>query len=455
MMVRRRPPVPGESDLTDASRPDLEQTVGPEPVKIVAVRAREILDSRGNPTVEAEAMTASAIGRASVPSGASTGSHEAIELRDGDPKRFHGKGVLKAVSNVNRRIGPRLKGVDCCDQRKVDDLMIRLDGTPNKSKLGANAILSVSMAVARAGANSRLVELYTHLSGSRTYTLPVPMMNVINGGEHAGNNLSVQEFHVEPVGAGSCGEAIRVGAEIYQTLKTVLIMRHGRGAINVGDEGGFAPPLSKTREALDLMKEAVRRAGYGEKEVRLGIDAAASTFYDEKTKGYKVDGRTMNDSELEDFYSSLRDEYGLLTIEDPFAEDSFDSFASITKRLGRQTTIIGDDIYVTNVSRMRKGIRMRATNAVLIKLNQIGTVSETEDAMELAKGVGWSVVVSHRSGETSDPFIAHLATAFGASFIKTGAPARGERVAKYNELLRIEEQLGRAAHFSRRAASLP
>jgi enolase len=455
MMVKRLPPVPGESDLTDARGPGLEPTVRPEPVKIVAVRAREILDSRGNPTVEAEVMTALAIGKASVPSGASTGSHEVIELRDGDPRRFHGKGVLKAVSNVNRRIGPRLKGVDCCDQRMVDDLMVGLDGTPNKSKLGANAILSVSMAVARAAANSCLVELYRHLSGSRNYTLPVPMMNVINGGEHAGNDLSIQEFHIEPVGARSCGEAIRVGAEVYQTLKTVLISKHGRGAINVGDEGGFAPPLSQTRQALDLMREAVRKAGYGEKEVRLGIDAAASTFYDAKTKGYSVDGRTMDDSELEDFYASLRDEYGLLTIEDPFCEDSLDSFASITKRLGRKTTIIGDDVYVTDVSRMREGIKMRATNAVLIKLNQIGTVSETEDAMELAKGVGWSVVVSHRSGETSDPFIAHLATAFGAAFIKTGAPARGERVAKYNELLRIEEQLGRAAHYNRRPVSLP
>ncbi len=422
--------------------------MAPRAIKIVAVRAREILDSRGNPTVEAEVMTTSSIGKASVPSGASKGTHEAVELRDGDPKRFHGKGVLKAVSNVNKVIGPRLKGLDCYNQKKVDDLMIRLDGTPNKGRLGANAILAVSMAVARAAANSRLIGLFAQLKVSRTYTLPVPMMNVINGGEHAGNNLAIQEFHVEPVGAKSCTEAIRMGTEVYQSLKGVLIKKYGRSAINVGDEGGFAPPLSQTRHALDSMKAAVKEAGYGEREIRLGIDPAASTFYDVKAKKYAIDGRSMVPQELEDFYASLRDEYGLLTIEDPFDEDSFDWFASITERLGRQTSIIGDDLYVTNVSRMKRGIRTRASNSVLIKLNQIGTVSETEDAMALAANAVWEVVVSHRSGETDDPFIAHLATAFGAAFIKTGAPARGERVAKYNELLRIEEQLGRRARYA-------
>ncbi len=417
-------------------------------IKVVAVRAREILDSRGNPTIEAEVMTTSSIGKASVPSGASKGKHEAIELRDGNPRRFHGKGVLKAVANVNYVIGPRLKGSDCSDQRELDNSMLRLDGTSNKGKLGANAILSVSMASARAAANSRLVGLFAELREARGYTLPVPMMNVINGGEHAGNELAIQEFLIEPVGARSCSEGIRMGVEVYQSLKQVLVARHGRGAINVGDEGGFAPPLAKTREALESIRKAVEQAGYDEGEVRLGIDAAASTFYRAKENVYTLDGEKITPQRLENFYASIRDEYGLLTIEDPFAEDSFDSFASVTKRLGRKTKVIGDDIYVTNVSRIKKGIKMSATNSVLVKLNQIGTVSETEDAIELARKARWTVVVSHRSGETDDPFIVHLATAFGAEFIKTGAPARGERVAKYNELLRIEEQLGSRAGYA-------
>jgi enolase len=418
------------------------------PIKVVAVRAREILDSRGNPTVEAEVLTATSIGKASVPSGASKGKHEALELRDGDPKRFHGKGVLKAVTNVNRVIGPRLKGSDCSDRKRIDDVMLKLDGTLNKGKLGANAILAVSMASARAAANSRLVGLFEELRTARNYTLPVPMMNVVNGGEHAGNELTVQEFLIEPVGARSCGEAVRMGDEVYQSLKQVLINEHGRGAINVGDEGGFAPPFAKTRDALASIRKAVAQAGYDESDVRLGIDAAASTFYSAKENVYSLDGKRLAPQKLEDFYGGIRDEYGLLTIEDPFAEDSFDSFASVTRRLGRKTKVIGDDIYVTNVSRMKKGIKMSATNAVLVKLNQIGSVSETENAIGLARKARWTVVVSHRSGETDDPFIAHLATAFGAEFIKTGAPARGERVAKYNELLRIEELLGPRARYA-------
>lgn len=422
--------------------------MGRDSVKIVAIRAREVLDSRGNPTVEAEVMTTSSIGRASVPSGASKGKHEAIELRDGDSKRFHGKGVLKAVSNVNRVIDPKLRGMDCSDQKGIDDTMIRLDGTPNKGKLGANAILAVSMASARAAANSRLVGLFSELRVGRGYTLPVPMMNVINGGEHAGNELAIQEFLIEPVGARSCGEGVRIGAEVYQSLKQVLVADHGRGSINVGDEGGFAPPFRRTRDALSSIRKAIKQAGYAEGDVRMGVDAAASTFYDGKDDTYALDGKRLDSQHLEDFYASLRDEFGLLTIEDPFAEDSFASFASLTKTLGRGTKVIGDDIYVTNVSRMRKGIKMSATNAVLIKLNQIGTVSETEDAIDLARKARWAVVVSHRSGETDDPFIAHLATAFGAEFIKTGAPARGERVAKYNELLRIEEQLDSKARYA-------
>ena len=416
--------------------------------KIISVKARQILDSRGNPTVETEVRTNSSMGRASVPSGASTGTHEAIELRDGDAKKFRGKGVSKAVSNVNRVIGPSLRGVDCTDQRKVDAILVRLDGTPNKSRLGANAILSASMASARAAANSRGVSLFSLLRPSRRHTLPVPMMNVINGGEHAGNELAVQEFLIEPVAARSCSEAIRVWAEVYQALKSLLTSKHGRSAINVGDEGGFAPPLKQTREALGDIVEAVKQAGYGEAEVRLGIDAAASTFYSEKEGRYTIDGMEIAPEALEDFYASLKDEFGLLTIEDPFHEEAFESFASITERLGSSTSIIGDDIYVTNVERINEGIRARSTNAILIKLNQIGTVSETEEAIELARHSKWKVAISHRSGETEDPFIAHLAAAFGSDFIKTGAPARGERVAKYNELLRIEEELGSRAEYA-------
>ena len=417
-------------------------------VKIVDIRAREILDSRGNPTVEAEVRTSVGVARASVPSGASTGTHEAIELRDGDGRRFNGKGVTRAVANVNSTLALKLKGTDCGRQAVVDRKMLLLDGTPGKSRLGANAILAVSMASARAAASAMHVALYAHLRQATEYTLPVPMMNVINGGEHAGNDLAIQEFLVEPVGAKSCSEGIRMGDEVYQSLKAVLVSKHGRGAINVGDEGGFAPPLKKTREALSAIRDAVRRAGYEETAVRMGIDAAASTFYDPKTKTYTVDGSSMGTDHLEDFYASLRDEYGLFTIEDPFHEEAFDSFASITRRMGRKVRVVGDDLYVTNVNRMRKGIRARSTNAVLVKLNQIGTVTETEAAIDLARRSRWSVAVSHRSGETEDPFIAHLATAFGSDFIKTGAPARGERVAKYNELLRIEEELGSKAVYA-------
>jgi enolase len=419
-----------------------------KPARIVSVKAREVLDSRGNPTVEVVVHTEGSVGRASVPSGASKGRLEALELRDGDPRRFHGRGVLKAVSNVNKIIGPKVRGLDPADQKGVDEVMMRLDGTQNKSRLGANAILGVSMAVARAAANGGSTDLFAQLKKRQAYTLPVPMMNVINGGEHAGNELAVQEFQIEPVGAKNCTEAVRMGAEVYQTLKEVLISKYGRAAINVGDEGGFAPPLKLTKDALQSIRDSVSKSGYGEGEVRLGIDAASSTFYDEKSEKYAIDGETKDAGELEDYYSDLGDEFGLLTLEDPFHEEGFDSFASITKRLGSKTKIIGDDIYVTNVGRMKEGIRAKATNAVLIKLNQIGTVSETEDAIELANKAGWSVTVSHRSGETEDQFIAHLATAFGSDFIKTGAPARGERIAKYNELLRIDEALGPKAKFA-------
>jgi enolase len=418
-------------------------------VLIRSVRAREVLDSRGNPTVEAEVATDEAVGRASVPSGASTGSREALELRDGGA-RFQGKGVRKAVFNAGVLIGRRLRGLNCTEQRRIDDLMIGLDGTSNKSRLGANAILAVSMANCRTAAMTRGVNLYTELKKAQIYRLPVPMMNVINGGEHAGNKLAIQEFLIEPVGGKSCSQAIRMGAEVYQSLKGILKAKYGREAINVGDEGGFAPPLSKTRDALRSIADAIEDAGYGENEVRIGVDAAASVFYRPRERAYVIDGRSLSEDRLGEFYASLRDEYSLLTLEDPLEENALEGFSEITRSMGRETVIIGDDLYTTNVARMTEGIRRRSTNGILIKLNQIGTVSETLDAVNLAKECRWVVAVSHRSGETEDPFIAHLATAVESEFIKAGAPARGERVAKYNELIRIEEELGKRASFAGR-----
>lgn len=408
-----------------------------------------MLDSRGNPTVEAEVVTQSgAVGRAIVPSGASTGKHEALELRDGDKRLFGGMGVTKAVSNVYDRIGPRILGLDCTKQSSLDDLMIDLDGTRGKEKLGANAILAVSMALARAGAAVGGLPLYRYLHPRKRYRLPVPMMNIINGGEHAGNKLSVQEFLIEPVGADSCSEAIRFGAEIYHALKGVLKQRYGPSSVNVGDEGGYAPPLTKTREALDAIMAAISRAGYTESEIRLGIDAASSTFFDNESSLYQMDGRTYTSEELEDYYVNLVDSYPLATIEDPFDEEAFSDFHRITRRLGGRVKIIGDDLYVTNPERIRRGIREKSTNAVLIKLNQIGTVTETLKAINISREAGFEIIVSHRSGETEDAFISHLATAIESTFIKGGAPARGERTAKYNELLRIEDELGEDALFA-------
>ncbi len=399
--------------------------------------------------MEAEVATGSGFGRASVPSGASTGSHEALEMRDGNPRRFHGKGVKKAVSNVNDLIGPKLIGFDCSERRAIDKLMIEIDGTPNKGRLGANAILAVSMAVARAAAETNGRSLFAELRTTQDYLLPIPMMNVINGGEHADNGLAIQECMIEPVGAENCFEAVRMGSEIYHSLKKVLTSKYGRGATNVGDEGGFAPPIILTRDALGALRQAITASGYNEGDVRIGIDAAASTFRD-PNGSYTVDEVRMGPEKLEDYYSTLRDEFGLMTIEDPFGEEDFDAFAAMTKRLGSKTKIIGDDLYVTNIPRIRKGIEKLSTNGILVKLNQIGTVSETEDAIRLGQNEGWSVSVSHRSGETEDPFISHLATSMGAEFIKTGAPARGERVSKYNELIRIEEQLGHRASYQGR-----
>ena len=410
--------------------------------------AREILDSRGNPTVEVEVRTSLGTGRASVPSGASTGTNEALELRDGDQNRFHGKGVTKAVGNVNDLIAPKLIGLDSSEQREIDRLMLDLDGTPSKQKLGANSILGVSMAIARAASVSSGESLFEHLHRSTNYRLPVPMMNIINGGEHADNELSIQEFMVVPKGAKSCKDAIRFGSEVYHTLKAVLSSEYGGGATNVGDEGGFAPPMKTTKEALNALNLAIKKSGHDESEVGLGIDAAASTFYDGMKKTYSMDGKTMTSEELGDFYVSLCDEYGLILMEDPFAEEEFDAFRDVTRRLRGKVKIIGDDLYCTNVERIARGVEMKSTNAVLIKLNQIGTVTETEEAITMAQMAGWAIAVSHRSGETEDPFIAHLATAFGAELIKSGAPARGERISKYNELIRIEEELGKSTAYA-------
>ncbi|KAB2948079.1 MAG: phosphopyruvate hydratase [Candidatus Methanoperedens nitroreducens] len=406
------------------------------------IHAREILDSRGNPTVEVDVFTEGGFGRASVPSGASTGTNEALELRDKD-KRYLGKGVMKAVNNVNTEIREALLGMDVRDQREIDATMLELDGTENKSKLGANAILAVSLSVAHAAADSLGISLYRYLGGTNAFTLPVPTMNVINGGKHAGNELAIQEFMLQPSGAKTFSEALRMGAETYHTLGAILVKKYGNSAVNVGYEGGYAPPLKNTTDALDALTDAIEEAGYN-KKITIGLDSAATEFY--KDGKYKVDGRILSSGELIDFYAELVDTYPILSIEDPFEEESFEDFAKLTKKL-KDTIIIGDDLFVTNVKRLEQGIRMNAGNALLLKVNQIGTLSEAFDAARLAQKNKFKVVVSHRSAETEDTTIADISVAIGAELIKTGAPARSERNAKYNQLLRIEEELGKAGRF--------
>ena len=412
--------------------------------EIERVLGRQVLDSRGNPTVEVEVLTGCGFGRAIVPSGASTGSNEALELRDQE-KAFGGKTVMRAVNNVNTIIAGKLVGMDVRAQRGVDRLLNDLDGTPNKSNLGANAILGVSMAVARAAANSVKMHLYEYLGGPSVCALPVPLMNIINGGAHAGNALSVQEFFIIPIGAETFPDALRMGVETYRELKRVLQAQFGAGATNVGDEGGFAPPFDSSSDALDAITKAVDRAGYT-KEMWLGIDSAASEFYDKEKGRYTIDGERLSAPELSGYYADLIDRYPIKVIEDPFDEEAFEDFAKITSRL-KDTTIVGDDLFVTNVERLSKGISLGAANALLLKLNQVGTISEAFDAATLAFRNGYSVVVSHRSGETEDTTIADVAVALGSEFIKAGAPARSERNAKYNQLLRIQEYLGDAASY--------
>ena len=413
------------------------------------IAAREILDSRGNPTIEVEVLLMGGEkGVAGVPSGASTGAHEAVELRDGDKKRFGGKGVLKAVHNVNETIREALVELDAIDQVTIDEVMIELDGTPNKRALGANAILGVSLAVAKAAANALQQPLYRYLGGVSARTLPVPMMNILNGGKHADNSTDMQEYMILPVGAPTFREGLRMGSEVYQSLKKVLHDR--KFNTNVGDEGGFAPSLSSNREALDLIVAAIESAGYKPGvDICLGMDPAASEFYDNGKYVLAREGRTLTSSEMIDLYEQWIQDYPIITIEDGLAEDDWNGWSQLRQRLGNRVQLVGDDLFVTNTARLKRGIEERSANSILIKLNQIGTLTETLEAIEMAKRASFTAVVSHRSGETEDTTIADLVVATNAGQIKTGAPARSERVAKYNRLLKIEDELGeKTAHYA-------
>lgn len=410
---------------------------------IVDVYAREVLDSRANPTVEVEVYTETgAFGRALVPSGASTGAFEAVELRDGDKSRYLGKGVLNAVNNVNEIIAEEIIGMDVFDQVGIDHLLIELDGTHNKGKLGANAILGVSIAVARAAADELGMPLYKYIGGVNSKVLPVPMMNILNGGEHADNNVDIQEFMIMPVGAANFREALRMGAEVFHSLKGEL---KSKGlSTSVGDEGGFAPNLSSNEEALATIVKAIEKAGYkpGE-DVVLALDVAASEMYDKDKKTYNLEGegRELTVEQMIDFYEDLVNKYPIISIEDGLDEEDWDGWKALTERLGKKIQLVGDDLFVTNTERLKKGIDLGISNSILIKLNQIGTITETLDAIELAKVNGYTAVISHRSGETEDTTIADLAVALNAGQIKTGAPSRTDRVAKYNQLMRIEDEL--------------
>jgi enolase len=425
-------------------------------IQIDQVHAREILDSRGNPTVEADVVLAGgARGRAAVPSGASTGEHEAVELRDGDPNRYGGKGVSKAVHNVNDVIARELKGKDALDQAAIDRALIELDGTPNKSNLGANALLAVSMATARAAANYQKLPLYRYLGGAGASTQPVPMMNIINGGAHADNNVDFQEFMIVPVGAERFSEALRMGAEIFHSLKSVL--KKKSYATGVGDEGGFAPNLKSNEEAIETILEAIAQAGYhAGKDVLLALDPAASEFYDGEFYVFKKsDQRKLSSDQMVAFWVSWANQYPIISIEDGMAENDWDGWKTLTDELGNGVQLVGDDLFVTNTSFLRKGIALGVANSILIKVNQIGTLTETLECIELAKKNQYTTVISHRSGETEDAFIADLAVATNAGQIKTGSLSRSDRIAKYNQLLRIEEELGDAGRYPGRAAFVP
>jgi len=415
--------------------------------QIVDLVAREVLDSRGTPTVEAEVwLDDGGHGRAIVPSGASTGKFEALELRDGDKKRFLGKGTLKAVENINEVIAPEIVGLNAFDQTAIDDSLLKLDGTKNKDKLGANAILAVSMAVARAAADSIDTLLYKYLGGTNAKVLPIPFMNIVNGGKHADNNLDIQEFMIVPAGFKYFRDALRAGVEVFHHLKKLL--KDGGHVTAVGDEGGFAPSFESNEEAIKYIINAVESAGYkpGE-EIFIALDCAASEFFNEEKGLYTIDGKELTPDQLIDYYVGLTERYPIISIEDPFNEEDWGAFSKLTERVGGKVQIVGDDLYVTNIERLRKGVEERASNSILIKLNQIGSVTETLDTIEYAQKHGMTCVISHRSGETEDTFIAHLAVATNAGMIKTGSASRTDRIAKYNELLRIEEELGEQAEY--------
>lgn len=408
---------------------------------IVDVFGREVLDSRGNPTVEVEVVLEDGtMGRAIVPSGASTGAHEAVELRDGDNDRYNGKGVLQAVENVNEIIAPEVIGMDVTYQVDIDTLMIEMDGTPNKSRLGANAILGVSLAVARAAANHLEIPLYQYIGGINAREIPVPMMNILNGGKHADNNVDIQEFMIIPAGAESFTEGLRMTVEIYHTLKTVL---KGKGlATAVGDEGGFAPNLPSNEAAIEVILEAIAQAGYqAGKDIFLGLDVAATELYRDGKYHFESTQQVLSSQEVVDFYASLVERYPIISIEDGLAEDDWEGWKLLTDRLGKEIQLVGDDLFVTNTERLARGIELGVCNSILIKVNQIGTLTETLDTIEMARRAGYTCVISHRSGETEDATIADISVATGSGQIKSGAPARTDRVAKYNQLLRIEEEL--------------
>lgn len=416
--------------------------------QIVDMLAREVLDSRGNPTVEVEVwLDDGTSAKAIVPSGASTGKFEALELRDGDKKRYLGKGVLKAVDNVNETIAPEIIGMNALDQVAIDKALLRIDGTENKDKLGANAILGVSMAVARAAANYLDMPLYKYLGGANARQLPVPFMNIVNGGKHADNNLDIQEFMIVPAGFDTFREALRAGVETFHNLKKLL--KSDGHVTAVGDEGGFAPNLGSNEEAIQYIIKAIEAAGYkaGE-EIFIALDCAADSFFDEEKGVYLVDGKEMSSDELISYYEDLANRYPIISIEDPFHEEDWEAFSKFNELLGNRIQIVGDDLYVTNLKRLKKGVELDCSNSILIKLNQIGSVTETLETIEYAQKHGMSCVVSHRSGETEDTFIAHLSVATNSGMIKTGSASRSERIAKYNELLRIEEELGDTAVFA-------
>ncbi len=417
---------------------------------IESIHARQILDSRGNPTIEVDVVTENgALGRAAVPSGASTGKHEAVELRDGDKKKFMGKGVLKAINNVNTKIADELVGFDIFDQNLLDKIMIELDGTPNKAKLGANAILGTSLAIAKAAALEAGLPLYRYVGGTSANTLPVPMMNILNGGSHADNSIDFQEFMVMPVNADTFSESLRMGTEIFHTLKKVL---HDKGlSTNVGDEGGFAPNITSNEEAIEVVLKAIEKAGFKPgTDVFIAIDAASSEFYDSKSKTYtfkKSSGKKLKSEEMVDYWAAWAKKYPIISIEDGMDEDDWDGWKKLTEKIGSKIQLVGDDLFVTNVTRLQNGIDKNIANSILVKVNQIGTLTETIAAVNLAKRNSYTSVMSHRSGETEDSTIADLAVALNTGQIKTGSASRSDRMAKYNQLIRIEEELGETAYF--------